>query len=178
MPAPTDSAVTDVGAAKILDPRRVVANRLGCREVDLLFGRAQVGLDQVEEPLPHRSLERAGPGDRCCPAVFVRVLVHVERVDVGEGQALGVDRPGRDLVLGHRPDGKDEYELPPVVACAPYSADEVVGERLVEVVALEDLHPEVRVVMPGELGAGNPAHPLARLAIAKRDEARQRVVEV
>src|SRR5205823_7206036 len=58
---PADAAVADVCAAEPFDPRAVVADRLGRREVDLLLRRTQLGVDQAEEPLEHRSLERARP---------------------------------------------------------------------------------------------------------------------
>ena len=61
VPAPADASVTDVGAAEVLDPRAVVGDRLAGREVDLVLGRAQLGIDEREEPLPHRALERARP---------------------------------------------------------------------------------------------------------------------
>ena len=84
VPAPPDAAVTDVGAAEVLDPLRVVLDRVAGRKVDLALRRAQVGVDEVEEALPHRALERAWPRERSRVPVLVRVLVHVERVNVRE----------------------------------------------------------------------------------------------
>ena len=62
VPAPADPAVADIRAAEILDPGAVVGERVLGREVDLALGRAELGVDEAEEAVEHRPLERAGPG--------------------------------------------------------------------------------------------------------------------
>src|SRR3954453_24087264 len=75
--APADASVADVGAAEVLDAGAVVRDSLACREVDLALGRAQLGIDEREESLPHRALERARPCGWRGHAVLIGVLVHV-----------------------------------------------------------------------------------------------------
>ena len=155
--APADPAVAAIGAAEVLDPGAVVADRLGGREVDLLVRRAQLGVDEPEEALQHRPLERARPARRRRHAVLVRVLVHVERVDVREREPLVVDHPRGELVLRHRPHGEDGDERSPLVAGGADAADEVLGEAPVELRGgVDDRDPEVGIRMVGELGPADP----------------------
>ena len=177
--APPDAAVTDVGAAEVLDPLRVVPDRVAGRKVDLALRRAQVGVYEVEEALPHRALERAGPRERRRVPVLVRVLVHVERVDVREGEALGVDRLGRETVLGHRAHGKDADEPAVLVAGLPDPVDDVRREIAVEVLRpVDDADPELGIRMIRKLGPRDRAHALALVAVPEADERGKVVGEV
>ena len=158
VPAPADPAVAHVRAAEILDPARVVGERVRGREVDLALGRAQVGVDESEEAFEHRALERARPRHRSGDAVLARVLVHVERVHVRQRELLLVDHARCELVLRHRPDGQDGDEASPVVAGGPDPADDVVRERPVERSRLvDDPDPELGVRVLRQLGSGGSA---------------------
>ena len=179
MPAPADAAVADIGAAKILDPTRIVGERVGCWEVDLAVRRAQLRLDVGEEVVEHRPLERARPRERRGHPVLVRVLVHVEGVHVREREVLLVDHPHRELVLRHRADGQDGNEASPLVAGGADPAHDVVGECLVELGRLvDDLDPEVAVWVGCQLCSRDVPDSLARLQVTEADEASEPVCEV
>src|SRR5204863_5094058 len=59
--APADPAVAAIGAAELLEAVAVAADCLRRREVDLFVRRAQLGVDETEEALEHRPLERPWP---------------------------------------------------------------------------------------------------------------------
>jgi hypothetical protein len=179
VPTPANSAVADVGAPEVFDARAVVVDRIVGRKMNLCLGRPQLRVDQVEEALLHGSLERARPRKGRGPSLLVGVLIHVERVHVGQRQPLQVDHPGRELVLRHGADREHGYERAPLVPRSANPADEILGEGSVEVVGLlDDADPEVGVFVLRKLLARDPAHPLAGLPVAERDELCEVVFEV
>jgi hypothetical protein len=178
VPAPADASVADVRPAEVLDHGRVVADLLARREVDVLAARPELGVDRSEEALDHGPLERAGPRERRRLALVVGVLVHVERVHVPARETLRVDRPRRQLVLRHRPHREDADEVAPFLRGRPDPHHDVVGEGAVELARIVDHRdPEVRIRMLRQVGAPDPAHALADLAVAERDEVGELVPE-
>ena len=67
---------------------------------------------------------------------------------------------------------------PPLVARGPDAADEVVGERAVELRGfVDDPDPEIGVVVVGQLGARYPSDALALGFVAEVDESGEPVLE-
>ena len=100
-------------------------------------------------------------------------------MDVVERDALGVDHLRGQLVLRHRPDGKDRDEGSALLARRANPVDEVGGERPVElrrVVGNGD--PEVRVRVLRELRAGEVADASAFDGVAEVDESGKVVASV
>ena len=179
VPAPADAAVADVRATEILDPARVVGERVRGREVDLALGRAQLGVDESEEAFEHRPLERARPRHGGGDAVLARVLVHVERVHVSQRESLLVDQARRERVLGHRPDRQDGDEAPPVVAGGADPVHDVVRERPVQLGRfVDDPDPKIGVRVRRQFAPADPPDALARRQVAEADEPRQVVGEL
>ncbi len=178
VPAPADPAVADVGAAALLDPLGVVADRVVAGEVDLRLRRTQVGVDAPEEMLLHRPSERSAPRRRCRPPVLVCVLVHVERMHVLQREPLVVDAANCERVLRHRPDGEDQREFAALLARRADTADEVVGERRVEGRPLVlDADSEVPVRVVDDAFARDRADARAGIGVTEADERGEVVAE-
>src|ERR1035441_2808420 len=127
---------------------------------------------------PHRSLEGTGPRYRGGLTVLIRVLIHVERVDVSQREAFFVDRLGRQLVLRHRAARKDRHKLPTLVTSRAKSADKVVGKSSVEGVdAVNHLDAKGRIGVFGNFGARNRAYLLTHFAVAEGDEFGEPIVK-
>jgi len=178
MTAPANSAVADVGAAEVLYAGAVAVDRSGRRKVDVVGRWSQVSFYQSEEVLPHGSFERAGPRHRGGLPVLVRVLVHVESVNVRKREVFPVDHPGRQFVLRHRAYRKYCHERPTLVTRRPKSADDVVCKSPVKGVhVLDDLDVKVSIGVLGDFRSGNRPRQLTCLAVAKGDELGEPVVE-
>ena len=99
-------------------------------------------------------------------------------MDVVERDALRVDHLRGELVLRHRPDREDRDEGSALVARSADPADEVGGERAVELRrVVGDGDPEVRIRVLGELRAGDAAHAIAFDDVAEVDESGEVVLE-
>jgi len=85
VPGPADAAVSDVGAAEVFQHPAVVRDVLSCPGNGSASRASAASGRCVEEVVPHPVLETALPVARGGVAVLVRVLVHVEGVDVVAG---------------------------------------------------------------------------------------------
>jgi len=178
VPAPADASIDDIGAAQVCDSPGIVGERGACREMNLARRRPQLLLDPAEESLHHGPLEGAGPVGGRGVAFLVRVLVHVEAVQVIAGEAQLVDEARGDGILRHGSHGENAHQPPALLAGPAEPPHDVLRKLLVELRAVFD-HPdaELGVRMAGDVGPPDGPRAGTGGTVAEGDERREVVVE-